>query len=178
MKRVTLFLFGLILSLSGFAQSSDVLPYDSDKKLTWQDFRGKPRYADASKGAEITVSIFLKVKETSFWSGGISYDAYAVAFPADSWVKAGYRDDYSLRHEQLHFDIAHLYAESLEIELNSLDRKTLKKKDFVQNKLQEQIRLMQSYQDLYDRQTHGGNNTRMQKEWEKKIKQEFKIINI
>ncbi|WP_242929318.1 DUF922 domain-containing protein [Pontibacter vulgaris] len=178
MKRFSLLIIGLILSFSGYSQSDDTLPYDSKTKLTWQDFNGKPNYADRSKGAEITVSIFLKVRETSFWSGGISYDAYAVAFKNDSWVKAGYKDDYSLKHEQLHFDIAHLYAESLEIELNSLDRKTLKQKDLVQQKLQEQIRLMQEYQDLYDRQTYGGNNTRMQKVWENKIKKEFQIIHI
>ena len=69
MKGVFLLLFGLMFSLNGLAQEGDTLVYASRDKLTWEDFQGKPAYADRSKGAEITVTINLKVKKVSFWSG-------------------------------------------------------------------------------------------------------------
>ena len=177
MKRYFLILLGLILSLNTFAQSFNTLAYEPGKKLTWQDFKGRPKASDAHKGAEITVSIFLKVKETSFWSGGVTYDAYAVAFKDESWVRPAYKDDYSLKHEQLHFDIAHLYAETLEIELNSLDKKALKQKDQVEKMLQEKIALMQAHQDRYDRETAGGNNYAKQKKWASKIEKAISILH-
>ncbi len=178
MRGLFLLLAGLLLSWGSMAQTFDVLAYEPGKRLNWQDFKGRPSYTDRHKGAEITVSIFLKMRPTSFWSGAITYDAYAVAFRDDSWVRADYRDDYTLKHEQLHFDIAHLYAESLEIELNSLDKKEIRKPGMVEALLTKHIQLMQEYQDYYDRDTHGGNYARKQREWERRIRNELRKINL
>ena len=177
MKGFFLLLLGLILSLNGFSQSHKTIAYDSGKKLTWQDFQGKPKASDAHKGAEITVSIFLKVQESSFWSGRITYDAYAVAFKDESWVKPAYKEEYTLKHEQIHFDIAHLYAETLEIKLNSLSSKKSQDKELVETMLKEHLVLMQEHQNRYDRETLGGNNYAKQKKWANKIGKAISIIN-
>ena len=177
MKGLFLLISGLMISFSGMAQEYNVLAYEPGKKLTWQDFQGRPHASDAHKGAEITVTIFLKLRETSFWSGGTSYDAYAVAFKNESWVKPGYKDDYTLKHEQIHFDIAHLYAEMLEIEINNLDKKTIRQKDQVEKMLNEKLAQMQAHQNRYDRETYGGNNYAKQKKWSNKIAKALKIIN-
>ncbi|MBC5774812.1 DUF922 domain-containing protein [Pontibacter sp. KCTC 32443] len=177
MKRLILLFFGLVLSWSGFAQKYNTLAYEPGKKLTWQDFKGRPKPTDIHKGAEITVSIFLNVRETSFWSGRVTYDAYAVAFKDESWVRPAYRDDYSLKHEQLHFDIAHLYAETLEIKLNSLDSKTSKDQAEVEKILKNHLAEMRTFQDRYDRETHGGNNYAKQKKWANKIEKAIRILH-
>jgi len=163
--------------VSGFAQEYNIVAYEPGKKLTWQDFKGRPKPTDTHKGAEITISIFLKMKDTSFWSGRITYDAYAVAFKDESWVRPAYRDDYSLKHEQVHFDIAHLYAETLEVKLNSLDSKTSKDQAEVERILQEHLAEMRAFQDRYDRETNGGNNHAKQKKWLTKIDKAIQIIN-
>lgn len=177
MKRAFLILFALLLSLSGFAQDYNTIAYEPGRKLTWQDFQGKPKHSDAHKGAEITVSIFLKIKDTSFWSGRITYDAYAVAFKDESWARPAYKEAYTLGHEQLHFDIAHLYAEMLEVKLNSLDAKTTKDKAEIERILKEHLADMQKFQDKYDRETRGGNNYKQQKRWENKIAKAITIIS-
>ncbi|HEY4650273.1 MAG TPA: DUF922 domain-containing protein [Pontibacter sp.] len=177
MKRTFLIFLGLLFWLQGIAQDYNVLAYEPGKLLTWQDFQGKAKPSDMHKGAEITVSIFLKIKDTSFWSGKITYDAYAVAFKDESWVRPAYKDAYSLQHEQLHFDIAHLYAETLEIELNSLDSKTSKDKAEVEKILTKHLAEMRKFQDKYDRETNGGNNYRQQKRWANKISKAIAIMN-
>ena len=177
MKRTFLILFNLILSLQVFAQDYNVLAYETGKKLVWQDFKGRPKLSDVHKGAEITVSIFLKIRDTSFWSGRVTYNAYAVAFKDESWVRPAYRDDYSLKHEQLHFDIAHLFAETLETKLNSLDSKTSKDEAEVEKILKDHLAEMRQFQDKYDRETRGGNNYAQQKRWANKISKALGIIN-
>jgi hypothetical protein len=177
MKRTFLIFLGLLLWLQGFAQDYNVLAYETDRKLTWQDFKGRPKPSDAHKGAEITVSIFLKIRDTSFWSGRVTYDAYAVAFKDESWVKPAYRENYSLQHEQLHFDIAHLYAETLEVKLNSLDSKTSKDEAEVEKILKNHLAEMRQFQDKYDRETNGGNNYKQQMRWAKKISKALGILS-
>lgn len=176
MKGLMLVLLGLLLSLSGFGQGKDTLVYASGNKLTWEDFQGKPAYADRSKGAEITVTINLKVKKVSFWTGKPTYDAYAIAFKDKSWVKKQYRDAYTLAHEQLHFDIAHIYAETLEMQLNNL-KNSGGKKARIEDLLRESTNAMIAYQALYDRETQGGNNVARQKQWALKIKEDLRLIN-
>ncbi|GEO05701.1 hypothetical protein AAE02nite_33650 [Adhaeribacter aerolatus] len=176
MRSCLLVVFGLFLSLRGLGQQRDTLIYSMERKLTWADFKGKPKPADRHNGAQITVTINLQVKKVNFWTGKARYDAVAVAFTDASWVKAAYKEAYTLAHEQLHFDIAHLYAETLELELNSLDR-TARQKEQVENRLQQYIKDMTAYQELYDQETSGGNNIARQKEWAAKIKKDVSIIN-
>lgn len=176
MKGVLLLLLGLFLSCTGFGQGADTLVYAPEYKLTWEDFQGKPAYADRSKGAEITVTINLKVKKVSFWTGKPTYDAYAIAFKDKSWVKKQYKDAYTLAHEQLHFDIAHLYAETLEMQLNNL-KNSAGENARIEDLLRESTNAMIAYQALYDRETQGGNNVARQKEWAHKIRQDLKLIN-
>jgi hypothetical protein len=176
MKSLLLFFSGLLLSLSGVCRGNDTLVYDSGRKLTWADFSGRPTAADRAKGAQITVTINLKVRNVSFWTGKTTYDAYAIAFKDKSWVKKEYRDAYSLTHEQLHFDIAHIYAETLELQLNSM-KKSGGLKDQVEELLNASTKSMIAYQELYDRETRGGNNVAKQKEWAAKIEADLAIIN-
>jgi len=176
MKDFFLILCGLIISFSALCQANDTLIYNSERKLTWSDFKGKPKLSDKTKGAQITVTINLKVKKISFWNGRATYDAFALAFTDASWVKPAYKDAYTLAHEQLHFDIAHIYAETLEIEINRL-KKSGRQKDQVENILREHTQAMREYQALYDQETHGGNDIAKQKEWARKIGNDLKIFN-
>ncbi|WP_026464350.1 DUF922 domain-containing protein [Adhaeribacter aquaticus] len=174
MKVWYLIFLGMVLSLSGYSQKSDTLVYNPEKKLTWDDFKGKPNYSRSEAGAQIIVSINLRVKKVSFWSGKTTYDVYAIAFRNQSWVKPGYKDAYTLAHEQVHFDIAHIFAETLELQLNSLGADEQKEK--VEELLQKNSREMGQYQVLYDRETNGGNNKTKQKQWAEKIAADLKIL--
>ena len=176
MKELFLVFCGLIISFSALCQANDTLIYNPERKLTWADFKGKPKFYDKSNGAQITVTINLKVTKVNFWNGRPTYDAFALAFTSDSWVKPAYKDDYTLAHEQLHFDIAHIYAETLEIEINRL-KKSGGQKDQVENILREHTKAMREYQVLYDRETRGGNDIAKQKEWARKIENDLKIFN-
>ncbi|MFD2245891.1 DUF922 domain-containing protein [Pontibacter ruber] len=176
MKGILLLLFCLIVSTSGFCHVSDTLIYSPQRKLSWQDFKGTPNFSDRSKGAQIAVTINLRVKKVNFWTGKITYDAFAMAFRNELWVKDSYKDAYTLAHEQLHFDIAHIYAETLELELN-----TMKEPEEQKAKAEEMLiqvnKAMNDYQAFYDRETRGGNNIARQKEWATKIKKDLEVFN-
>ena len=177
MKGLLLLLWVLLVGFPAVSQDEDnVLVYEEGKKLTWNDFKGAPKYSDQSKGAQLTVTLNLKVKKYSFWSGKATYDVYALAYTNNSWVKPAYRDAYTLAHEQLHFDIAHIYAETLEGELNALD-KSAAQKDQVQIMLNKAVTEMSAYQALYDRESRGGNNKAKQKEWARKVKEDLEVVN-
>lgn len=175
MKRILLIFFAFFWSTTGFSLSDDTLVYRSNRKLKWEDFKGRPKASDGAKGAEITVTINLKVDKVSFWTGKAKYDVYAVALKERSWVKTAYKDEYTLAHEQLHFDIAHLYAETLEAEINNLAKQDVKK-DRVEELHQKYLKEMGIYQRLYDQETSGGNNLVKQKEWANKIKEDLKFL--
>lgn len=175
MKTVWLLLWIYLVSFPAISQDDNTLLYEEGKKLTWNDFKGSPKYADYAKGAQLTVTINLKVKKYSFWSGKPTYDVFALAYTNNSWVKPTYRDAYTLAHEQLHFDIAHIYAETLEGELNALDRSGAQK-DQVQTMLNKAVTEMSAYQALYDKETRGGNNKAKQKEWARKVKIDLEVI--
>ena len=91
-------------------------------------------------------------------------------------MKNQYRDAYTLAHEQLHFDIAHIFAETLELQLNNLKNSGGEKAN-IDELLRESTNAMIAYQALYDKETQGGNNVARQKEWANKIREDLKLID-
>ncbi|MDB5262680.1 MAG: hypothetical protein JWQ14_1961, partial [Adhaeribacter sp.] len=55
MKKLFLLLCGLLVAMPVFCQVHDTLAYQANRKLTWADFKGKPKLADRANGAQITV---------------------------------------------------------------------------------------------------------------------------
>src|SRR6478735_12542620 len=108
LHRILLFL-PLFLILSSWTHSQekkDILIWSSAYKLKWSDFKGKPdphqmQYAQTFYGMEVEKNYV------------ISYEEKVTAYVDrnKSWVKDSTKS--SLRHEQLHFDIAELHARKM-----------------------------------------------------------------
>ena len=93
--------------ISFYAQkSADKIIWSKDYKLTWEDFKGRPK--SSSKFGAITISSVRK--NFSYKNGKISINAETIFFKKDSWVKDNAKILSLLGHEQLHFDIAELFA--------------------------------------------------------------------
>jgi hypothetical protein len=174
----------LLLSLSAAAQklqvevdyvtvdpSADkpVIFYTPDRKLTWDDFKGKP--AAASEAAAITNAGFgfkmLFKSENNIATLHLTVDCtFAVS---DSWVKHNRKTPYILNHEQHHFDLAYLYTMQFVHNLK-VAKYTMKDYNKVLEKMYTQAQQeLTAAQTAYDTETKNSQLTDKQAIWDKKI---------
>ena len=168
------FLF-LIARLSAVGQQH---PFDHHRflewnefyQLSWDNFQGEPSrgsIGDAGTAVKITAKPYYKGRK-------IAYDVHALFDRKNSWFKE--KDVALLAHEQLHFDIAELYARRIRkkvAELSLRNERDLKQYNLEINKLLEESNVM----DLqYDMETLHGGNIRKQKMWKEKIDRELERL--
>ena len=181
---IFLFLVCSLFSLPSFSQKvvvnvrmdhkvaspeSDTIYYNVNRKLTWDDFKGKPDMNH--KGAAVTSSGFAYS-----WNGQnngeilfIDISVYTFFTKSNSWKKSMVNSGYHLRHEQGHFDITMLGAEKFVDEL--------KKASFSMQNYQQLINQIFdrvydeniSFQNDYDRETRHSLDKAKQEEWNKRV---------
>lgn len=162
-----------ILLLIGFTNSNaqSVITWSSQHKLNWSDFKGTANtdiyaYAQTSYKIEIQPSN-VSVDENNHVVGYKSLTAVANFYTKHSWVYE--RDAYLLLHEQLHFDIAELYARKMRMEFQKLKVKKIANYDSyaaVYNRLWNQCRSMQKQ---YDKETKHGQLRAENDKWIRNI---------
>jgi hypothetical protein len=172
---VFIYPLSLLLSTSKqvYINDSDVILWQENRLLTWDDFKGKPakRFAAASTNYDILKSIDFKDNTTAL------IDIKAVFYCKKSWKKEQWIDATVLIHEQKHFDIVELYARKM--------RKTIKENNYSRLNIKEKTdslyaivdKEMDLYQDLYDDETNGSMNSTKQKEWNQKVINEINEFN-
>lgn len=95
------------------------------------------------------------------------FKGYAKMNPKESWVRADYKNNYTLQHEQTHFNITALCARGLAEELNQAKIKS-KESPLIKSTLAKWQTKMESWQKRYDLETKGGNAVDAQEAWNKK----------
>lgn len=155
--------------------STDVIYWTSDYKLTWDDFEGDPNYKHSYKDiSAITVSGIVDYRGCE--DGKIIYKIKSYFEKKNSWVKMAGRNDHTLEHEQVHFDITELYARKLRKELSErafVCGQESEFENFVNNFLQG----WQNLQEQYDIETGYSNKHQKQHEWIKKIKTDLDLLD-
>jgi hypothetical protein len=126
-KKTFLLFFIIFISVAAFSQNvflnvylknkvaspkSDTVYYDIKRQLTWNDFQGKPDYQNV--GGAITSSGYAFDADMKMDSKGmyINIGVYIYFSKKESWKKPNITSDYHLLHEQRHFDITRLGADS------------------------------------------------------------------
>lgn len=156
-----------------YKNDNDVIVWQENKLLTWDDFKGKPakRFAVASTHYDIVKSIEFTNNTTAV------IDVKALFYCKKSWKRIQWADATVLIHEQKHFDIVELYARKMRklITEHNYSSSTIKEKtDSLYTIIDKE---MDVYQDLYDDETGGSTNGEKQKEWNQKIITEIKELN-
>lgn len=165
MKISTILVAVLLCMSNAFAQAEDSLVLFT-KNVQWSLFKGTPDRDTLS--ARISTSIHLEVLKVNVWSGILHFNAYALMDPSKSWVKVGYADQYTLQHEQTHFNLTEMCARALQTELNQMKLKS-KKSDLIQTTLTKWQNKLEAVQKQYDLETMGGNDPVAQNIWNKRI---------
>jgi hypothetical protein len=171
--QITLYLLllGCLIVGNSNSTSSSTLMWEADRKLSWDDFQGKPDYNFGDVSA-LTSSGIIHYKGCE--DGKIIYKVQAYFEKNHSWVKPEAYTDHHLAHEQIHFDITELYARKL--------RKALEKREF---KCGEEerfdafvanfLRKWQTAQINYDNQTHYSMKPAKQNEWKYLVAMELSL---
>jgi len=140
-----------------------VIIWSKDRKLTWDDFKGKPDTTSIPNAAAITHSGFdLESSMTLFKSGKLFVQA--LFFTETSWVLPKGRNDYILAHEQIHFDISEIYSRILRKKLadaNITSMASGKAKTIFTSVFGE----LERRQEKYDRETEHSINKKEQEKW-------------
>ncbi|MAC95442.1 MAG: hypothetical protein CMC96_08065 [Flavobacteriales bacterium] len=168
--NVLMLIFNLFLS-----PSEDKIEWSENTQLTWEDFKGKP-YNSYKHDA-------LSKLEISYWfnvprEGSAQVEIKAIFYKKSSWVKPKEKTESLLSHENLHFDIAEVFARKVRKEIKAYYEKKGRSKASKLNKKFSKIYNMlyddyEKYQQLYDKETAYSTNKKEQARWKEKIKREL-----
>ncbi|WP_162549952.1 DUF922 domain-containing protein [Hymenobacter nivis] len=146
------------------------IAWATNRPLTWADFQGRPKFGEP-EAALTSADLLSDAKCVDFVFSATVTPTFD---PITSWVRdAKAASPALLRHEQLHFDLAEVYARHL--------RQKLKTATLDCQKLQPAFgRLTQAVYDQwsdeenrYDIDTNHGLNAAKQAVWEKKVQQQL-----
>ncbi|HEU5168632.1 MAG TPA: DUF922 domain-containing protein [Chitinophagaceae bacterium] len=162
---VTAFIFPLLL-LSQLEE--DFIKWNESRKLTWDDFKAAPLQL-GSTAAMTTTHLGFSYNVAN---GKITYKIDCQFEKNKSWGLV--KNDWILKHEQGHFDIAEIFARKL--------NKSVGEYQFNKNTFQKDLDAIyksivdekEKYQQQYDDETDYSRTKTKQEEWFKKIESELK----
>jgi len=153
------------------------IKWSRDRKLTWEDFKGKPKtISNTNVAAQASCNFGFQVSAITIFSK--SKIVTTNTFDCDlSWVKPDQmnRPDL-LEHEQGHFDLCEIYVRQLRKQLLAANLKAF---NLIQdgNAIYKQV--YSTYlerQELYERETNYGLDRAGQVKWNKTISDELSTL--
>lgn len=175
-RRYILFALVFLKSFNLFSQESgikqDSIPWSKRTRLQWSDFKGRP---DTSSEGTAGCAASIYVKGTR--DNGLPNFLVSNFFIKNSaWTKD--TTSFSLlRHEQLHFDIAEVYARRIRKAIDFLKRRKVKTVNNYSVEITKLIKMRDETDSLYDEQTSHGVNSRSQSDWDQKILKELEALS-
>lgn len=169
----------LIITLLVFAlpvKKEPIIAWSEDYKLSWSDFKGKPKYSvNAAAITASGITFGFSIRESNKRIISFSTEVQAHFYPEKSWYKPELSNLHILGHEQLHFDITELYARKFRKRISLL--KTSKD---VANKLRSLHKTinkeLSQMQDRYDNETDFSRNFDAQDQWQIFVNNELKKL--
>ncbi len=159
-----------------------ILSWDTERKLTWDDFKASTdpdTYGFNDAMTTYTLEILpetVQVDEQDRIQGYQKMDIATYFFKKKSWtVKT---DNLSLlAHEQLHFDIAELFARKMRKRFAELKKNKIDTFDAYQNTYTTLWKSCRMYQRQYDDETKHGKDIESNEKWIKKVHKELQELN-
>jgi len=149
------------------APEKELISWNEFYRLQWHDFRGVPdenSRGDAGAAVQIKAKPFLVKKE-------IRYEVVALFNRNKSWAR-----DHSpslLAHEQVHFDIAELYARKIRKRVNELNERGVSDLSTYNTAIQKLLLESNRADEQYDLETLHGALSKKQTAWVTKVKEDL-----
>ena len=168
-------LFSVLCLFWGAAcgQSTDgqqILEWNEFYHLQWEDFQGRPTaesIGDAGTVVQTKANPYLVKKR-------VHYNVYAYFDRSRSWVRDKSKE--LLAHEQLHFDIAELYARKIRKLIAQMQRDQVTDVSEYNAAIHRLLEESNEYDRLYDIQTLHGAMSKKQQEWVLKVETELESL--
>jgi len=168
MKKILAFPV-LILPLLVLSQlEEDHIKWEENRKLTWEDFKAAPlKIGNTAAMTTTHLGFSYTIK-----NGIITYKVECRFEKNKSWGLV--KNDWVLKHEQGHFDIAEIFARNLNKSINEYQfNKSSFQKD-LDAIYKSVVAEKEKYQQQYDDETDYSRIKVKQEEWLKKIEAELK----
>jgi len=177
MNKYLIALAILLSSQVTFSQKkikNDSICWNESTKLKWNDFKGKPKNVKATY-ADMKASAFTYTNITA--SGIIKDDLPEFKIlcrfvKSQSWVADSTQVGIQ-QHEQLHFDIAELYARRIRKGIADLKKKKEKDINVYSKLIDKSLDELQEKNRDFDSKTVHGTVVEKEKAWEKDIAKEM-----
>jgi len=167
-KLLTLVLLALTQTAPGQGKNEELIRGNENQRLTWADYRGKPKENSDAAASTATYLGF----EFNVGKNGFDYKITCTFSKTKSWGL--HKTDYILMHEQGHFDIAEIFARKLNKKMSEyrFDKDNFKEdlKEIYQSVALEK----DAFQNQYDEETNHSIKKEKQAEWLKKINELLK----
>jgi len=164
MKTILVLLLTACISSSyTIAGDSNKILWSNDYQLQWNDFKGYPQKME---GIEAWTAYFIDCRQE-----GNKFGIFCYFERNKSWRIKSKENDYLLKHEQYHFNIAEVYARKLRKQMIVSDLKELNK-EFNKN-----YKEMEKVQKAYDKETNHSKNPEEQGKWEIEIDRQLKDLS-
>lgn len=147
------------------------LAWSTESKLVWEDFAGPVDEASTFKA-------FTQSKISMGWEcdGSVfTFNAVAKFDRENSWKGDGLTDEL-LAHEQLHFDLAELYARKMRKHFSNLPNACNLPVEEIQAQGGKFLEDWGQREKLYDRETQHSKNRQEQQRWQAMVAQELSSL--
>lgn len=151
-----------------FSQEEEVIPWSAERKLQWSDFKGsylKTEWAAATTASSISYQFSTYEKDGQMY---VDFKVGCEFYPQKSWYRPELCDSLILSHEQLHFDIAELYARKMRKRLADTQF-TKNIKDEVKVIYKDILKQLYIFQNKYDHETNFSRDQQKQLLWNQTI---------
>jgi predicted secreted Zn-dependent protease len=149
---------------------TDLISWNEFYKIQWHDFQGEPgegSIGDAGAFVQIKAKPFLVKKK-------VNYNVVALFNRRKSWARD--HSESLLAHEQLHFDIAELYARKIRKKVKELNDRGVKDIKTYNAAIQDLLLESNKADQQYDLETLHGALSKKQAAWVKKVKEELSAL--
>ncbi len=155
----------------------DTIYYASNRPLNWNDFQEK------TPNSKYAASVFPSLgfdEKREIVNGVIKIQLSMKIYVPKSacWVKDNDRTDYTLNHEQRHFDIAAIVGKHFEQKIKAMKLTVTNPDGPINVQYYESFREMNQLQDQYDGETRHGINTAEQERWNKRIDDDLVALGV
>lgn len=167
MKTVAMLLLSLLLLGGG----ERYIEWSKERVLTWDDFKGAPDEETTMKAhTHSNLSVTWGCDENVFKFGVVAkFDT------EDSWKKATASENL-LAHEQLHFDIAELFARKMRQHFDLVSDGCSLTDEEVGDQVREIMDAWSDYENKYDVESRHSLDRTVQAQWELKVKNELQKL--
>lgn len=169
-KMVPLFLFLPAVLFLSWNDDEQFIDWSTEKRLDWNDFLAAPTKSSDAAALTATHLGF----SYSYTNNHVTYNIVCRFDKTKSWGLV--KNEWILKHEQGHFDIAEIFARKLNKTVSEyvINRRTFQKDlDKIYRSVMAEKEV---YQHAYDNGTDFSRSRRNQLDWYKKIQEDLKSL--